>query len=64
MNLDVSKKLLELPDDYVVGIMPASDTGALEASLCSYQKAGYRHLKSLCSLRNVALSGWGWDAAG
>ena len=33
--IDKSKELLELPDDYVVGIMPGSDTGALEASLWS-----------------------------
>ncbi len=33
--IDKSKKLLNLPDDYVVGIMPGSDTGALEASLWS-----------------------------
>ena len=33
--IDKSKELLSLPDDYVVGIMPGSDTGALEASLWS-----------------------------
>ena len=33
--IDKSKNLLNLPDDYVVGIMPGSDTGALEASLWS-----------------------------
>ncbi|MFL2543483.1 MAG: phosphoserine transaminase [Alphaproteobacteria bacterium] len=33
--IDKSKKLLNLPDDYVVGIMPGSDTGALEASIWS-----------------------------
>ena len=33
--IDKSKQLLNLPDDYVVGIMPGSDTGALEASLWS-----------------------------
>tara|TARA_B100001123_G_scaffold265221_1_gene295308 strand:+ start:894 stop:2057 length:1164 start_codon:yes stop_codon:yes gene_type:complete len=33
--IDKSKDLLNLPDDYVVGIMPGSDTGALEASLWS-----------------------------
>ena len=33
--IDKSKELLNLPDDYVVGIMPGSDTGALEASLWS-----------------------------
>ena len=33
--IDKSKKLLNLPDDYVLAIMPGSDTGALEASLWS-----------------------------
>ena len=31
----LSKSILNLPDDYLVGIMPASDTGALEAALWS-----------------------------
>tara|TARA_Y100000590_G_scaffold308645_1_gene348466 strand:+ start:5823 stop:6986 length:1164 start_codon:yes stop_codon:yes gene_type:complete len=30
-----SKEILKIPDSYIVGIMPASDTGALEASLWS-----------------------------
>ena len=33
--IDKSKEILKLPSDYVVGIMPGSDTGALEASLWS-----------------------------
>jgi len=33
--IDKSKEILNLPNDYVVGIMPGSDTGALEASLWS-----------------------------
>ena len=31
----LSKSILNLPDDYLIGIMPASDTGALEAALWS-----------------------------
>jgi phosphoserine aminotransferase len=30
-----SKRLLRIPDDYLVGIMPASDTGAFEAAMWS-----------------------------
>jgi len=33
--IDKSKELLNLPDNYVVGIMPGSNTGALEAALWS-----------------------------
>ena len=33
--ISLSKSILNLPDDYFVGIMPASDTGALEAALWS-----------------------------
>ena len=33
--IDKSKNLLKLPSDYVVGIMPASNTGSLEAALWS-----------------------------
>ena len=31
--IDLSRELLGVPDDYLVGIMPASDTGALEAAM-------------------------------
>ena len=31
--IDLSKSILNLPNNYFVGIMPASDTGALEAAL-------------------------------
>ena len=33
--IDKSKEMLNLPNDYLVGILPGSDTGALEASLWS-----------------------------
>jgi len=33
--IDKSKEILKLPNDYKVGIMPGSDTGALEASIWS-----------------------------
>ena len=33
--ISLSKSILKLPNDYLVGIMPASDTGALEAALWS-----------------------------
>lgn len=34
-SIDKTKELLGIPDDYVVGIMPASDTGAFEAAMWS-----------------------------
>ncbi|MEC7162234.1 MAG: phosphoserine aminotransferase, partial [Pseudomonadota bacterium] len=31
--IDLSKEMLGVPEDYLVGIMPASDTGALECAM-------------------------------
>ena len=31
--IDLSRELLGIPDDYLIGIMPASDTGAIEAAM-------------------------------
>ncbi len=45
--IDKSKEILNLPNDYVVGIMPGSDTGALEAALWS-----------LLGLRGVDILAW------
>ena len=42
-----SKQVLELPDDYLVGIVPASDTGAIEMAMWS-----------LLGLKNVEVCGW------
>jgi phosphoserine aminotransferase len=42
-----TKKILKLPDDYLLGIMPGSDTGALEASLWN-----------LLGLRGVDVLAW------
>ena len=33
--IEQSREILELPDDYVIGIVPASDTGAVEMALWS-----------------------------
>ncbi len=33
--IDLTRQLLEVPDDYLIGIVPASDTGAVEMALWS-----------------------------
>jgi phosphoserine aminotransferase len=32
-TIDLTREILQIPDEYLVGIMPASDTGAFEAAL-------------------------------
>ena len=41
--IDRSKSILGIPDDYICGIVPASDTGALEMAL--WNLLGQRGLK-------------------
>ncbi len=38
--IDLSRELLGVPDDYLVGIMPGSDTGALECAMWTMLGAG------------------------
>ncbi len=39
--IDKSKEILNLPDDYILGIMPGSDTGSIEAAMwCMLGKTG------------------------
>ena len=33
--INLSKEILQMPEDYRVGILPASDTGAIEAAMWS-----------------------------
>ena len=33
--IDQTREILQIPDDYLIGIMPASDTGAVEAAMWS-----------------------------
>jgi phosphoserine aminotransferase len=55
-----SKKLLGIPDDYVLGIVPASDTGAIEMAMWSM--LGERGVDVLCW--ESFGSGWSGDCKG
>ncbi len=55
--IDRSKKILGMPDDYVLGIVPASDTGAIEMAMWSL--LGERGVEVLCW--ESFGSGWATD---
>ena len=55
--IDRSKKILGMPDDYVLGIVPASDTGAIEMAMWSL--LGERGVEVLCW--ESFSSGWATD---
>jgi len=51
--IDLSRELLGVPDDYLVGIMPGSDTGALECAMWTMLGAGPATVAALESFGNV-----------
>jgi phosphoserine aminotransferase len=51
--IDLSKELLGIPEDYLVGIMPASDTGALECAMWTMLGAGPATVAAWESFGNV-----------
>ena len=51
--IDLTKELLGVPDDYLVGIMPASDTGALECAMWTMLGAGPATVAAWESFGNV-----------
>ncbi|MXO71246.1 phosphoserine transaminase [Alteraurantiacibacter buctensis] len=57
--IDLSKELLGVPDDYLVGIMPGSDTGALECAMWTMLGARGATVAAWESFGNV----WIQDAA-
>ena len=57
--IDLSKELLRVPDDYLVGIMPGSDTGALECAMWTMLGARPATVAAWESFGNV----WIQDAA-
>lgn len=57
--IDLSRELLGLPDDYLIGIMPGSDTGALECAMWTMLGARPATVAAWESFGNV----WIQDAA-
>ena len=51
--IDLSKEMLGVPEDYLVGIMPASDTGALECAMWTMLGAGPATVAAWESFGNV-----------
>ena len=51
--IDLSRELLGVPDDYLVGIMPGSDTGALECAMWTMLGAGPATVAAWESFGNV-----------
>ncbi|WP_226664244.1 phosphoserine transaminase [Alteriqipengyuania lutimaris] len=51
--IDLSRELLGVPDDYLVGIMPGSDTGALECAMWIMLGAGPATVAAWESFGNV-----------
>ncbi len=51
--IDLTKEMLGVPDDYLVGIMPASDTGALECAMWTMLGAGPASVAAWESFGNV-----------
>ncbi|MGB3166418.1 MAG: phosphoserine transaminase [Alteraurantiacibacter sp.] len=51
--IDLSREMLGVPDDYLVGIMPGSDTGALECAMWTMLGAGPATVAAWESFGNV-----------
>jgi phosphoserine aminotransferase len=51
--IDLSRELLGVPDDYLVGIMPGSDTGALECAMWTMLGAGPATIAAWESFGNI-----------